>query len=232
MLAKKRMIDCTTVASSDFDDLSFMAQALYCRLVADTDDMGVAEAGAVIRNASRMRKSALKELVDNGFVTIIRDKGNIVYINGFHDNNSFANHGARKSRYMTELLQHDCTKNVINTVKIKDLGYPRLGDAMNGEAMTGEVEICNAQKYLAVIEDMGLRQTYPDLAESLYEWYQYTDESGISKATDVSINKMIEQAVKRCDNTSEEDVCNYIDKAIANAYKSINWSWFDDMPFK
>mgnify|MGYP006874847965 CR=1 FL=1 len=64
MLAKKRMIDCTTVASSDFDDLSFMAQALYCRLVADTDDMGVAEAGGVIRYASRMRNSALQELID------------------------------------------------------------------------------------------------------------------------------------------------------------------------
>ena len=232
MLAKKRMIDCTTVASSDFDDLSFMAQALYCRLVADTDDMGVAEAGAVIRNASRMRNAALKELVDNGLVTLIRDKGKIVYINGFHDNNTFTRYGARKSRYMTELQHNGYTKNVINTVKIRDESNHMVGDDISGTNGQGDTVMCNADKYLAVIDDMGLRQTYPDLAESLHEWYQYTDESGFPKTNDVSIHKMIEQATHRCDNTSEEDVCNYIDKAVANTYKSIDWSWFDDSPFK
>ena len=231
-MAKSRMISTAVVRSIKFQNMSAGAQTLYLQCVADADDMGVAEAKRILSYCPKVRKPSYEEFIKSDFVTVLDEHDGVVYINDFHTVNSFAKHGASPSIYMDLLLSNCCTKNLIKSVKIKDEGFPMLGDAMNGYAMTGEVEICNAQKYLAVIEDMGLRQAYPDLAESLYEWYQYTDESGISKATDVSIHKLIEQATKRCDNTSEEDVCNYIDKAVANAYKSINWSWFDDSPFK
>lgn len=232
MLAKKRVIDCTEVASSDFDELSFMAQALYVRLVADTDDMGVAEAGAVVRNATRMRLKALDELIDGGFVTLIRDKGKIVYINGFHDGNTFTRYGARESRYMTELLHNDYTKNVINTVKIKGDGNHKIGNAMNGEATTGEVVLCNAERYDKVAQDHSQLNDYDALRYALRQWYEYTDEVGKAKTSNVSINNMINNAVKRCESVGEYEVVQFIDTAISNTWNNLSWDWFDNKPFK
>lgn len=228
MLAKKRMIDCSLVASSDFDDLSFMAQALYVRLVADTDDMGVAEAGAVVRLSTRMRMKALDELIDNGFVTLIRDKGKIVYINGFHNNNFFSRYGARKSRYMTELQHNDYTQNVINKLKIKDDGLHRIGDDMLGNDGTGEAVLCNAERFRQVASDNSAIKQFPVLYDSLVEWYEYTDERGYKNITDKSINVLIEGCVERCESVGEYEVCEYISNAVASGYNSINWSWFDD----
>lgn len=228
MLAKKRVFDCTVVASSDFDELSFMAQALYMRLIADTDDIGVAEAGAVIRNTSRMRMKALDELVDGGFVTIIRDKGKIVYINGFHDNNFFSRYGARKSRYMTELLHNDYTKNVINKLKIRDDGNHMIGDDGISKDGTGDARICNADRFRQVASQNKHIGDYPMLFASLIGWYQYTDERGFTGITDKSINVLMEGCIKRCQEVDAYSVCDYIDNAVASGYPTINWSWFDD----
>lgn len=225
MLAKKRMFDCTLVASNDFDDLSFMAQALYLRLIADTDDMGVAEAGGVIRYASRMRNSALQELIDGGFVTMIREKGKVVYVNGFHDNNSFANHGARESRYMAELQHNDYTKNVINKVKMRNNGYPMLGDDI---ATLGDVRLCNAERFRQVASQSKAMGEHPCLYDTLLQWYEYTDERGFTGITDKSINVLIDGCAERCDSVDEYSVQEYINNAIASGYHAINWSWFDD----
>ena len=228
MLAKKRMIDCSLVASSDFDDLSFMAQALYVRLVADTDDMGVAEAGAVVRLSTRMRMKALDELIDNGFVTLIRDKGKIVYINGFHDNNFFSHHGARKSRYMTELQHNDYTQNVISKLKIKADGFPRLGEDMLGNDGTGEAVLCNADRFRQMASQSRHISDYPMLYDYLLSWYQYTDERGYTGITDKSIEVLIKGCAERCEDVGCQEVCDYIDNAVASGYSSINWSWFDN----
>lgn len=222
------MVDCSLVASSDFDDLSFMAQALYVRLLADTDDMGVAEAGAVVRLSTRMRTKALDELIDNGFVTLIRDKGKIVYINGFHDNNFFSHHGARKSRYMTELQHNGYTKNVINKLKIKDDSFPRLGNVGNGTEGTGEELVCNAQRFEAYAKTSRHIGEYPMLYEALMSWYKYTDERGFKGITDSSIDVLVKGCFERCENVGTDEVCDYIDNAIASGYNNVNWSWFDN----
>jgi hypothetical protein len=146
----------------------------------------------------------------------------------FHDNNFFSHHGARKSRYMTELQHNDYTQNVISKLKIKADGFPRLGDDMLGNDGTGEAVLCNAERFRQVASNNSAIKQFPVLYDSLVEWYEYTDERGYKNITDKSINVLIEGCVERCESVGEYEVCEYISNAVASGYNSINWSWFDD----
>lgn len=107
------------------------------QFVADADDMGVAEGEMILSYCPKIRRPALTELLESGFVTVLDESEAIVYINDFHTVNSFAKHGANPSIYMAELLSNCRTKNMINKVKIKDNGFPMLGEDMIGDDMTG-----------------------------------------------------------------------------------------------
>lgn len=224
-MAKSRMISTAVVRSSKFQRMSAGAQALYLQFVADADDMGVAEGEQIFAQCSKIRRPALKELLDSGFVTILDESDAIVYINDFHTVNSFAKHGANPSIYMDLLLSNCCTQKLINKVKIKASGNPMLDDAMS---ISGEALLCNADRFRQVASNNKHIGDYPMLFDSLLNWYQYTDERGFTGITDKSIEVLIEACAKRCQEVDAYSVCDYIDNAVASGYLSVNWTWFDN----
>lgn len=231
-MAKSRMISTAVVRSAKFQKMSAGAQALYLQFVADADDMGVAEGESILACCPKVRKPSLTELIESGFVTVIDENGTIVYINDFHTVNSFSKHGANPSIYMDELLQNCCTKKLINKVKIKRDGFPMICNDISGEAMEGDVVVCNAEMYDMYVKDHPEINDYEALRDVLREWYEYTDEVGKGKTSNVSISKMIKNAIKRCDDIGEYEVVEYISTAISNAWNNISWDWFDNKPFK
>lgn len=225
------MISTAVVRSTKFQKMSAGAQALYLQFVADADDMGVAEGERILACCPKVRKPALNELLESGFVTVLNESEAIVYINDFHTVNSFAKHGATPSIYMDELLQNCCTKKLISKVKIKGDGFPMICDDINGEAMSG-TELCNADRYDLVIQDHPEMNDYEALRDALHQWYEYTDEVGKAKTSNVSITNMIKNAIKRCKSVGEYEVVQYIDTAISNTWNNLSWDWFDNKPFK
>ena len=56
--------------------MSAAARAFYLSLIANADADGVAEAGFILR-ATRTRKTALQELIDNNFVAMLIPNANV-----------------------------------------------------------------------------------------------------------------------------------------------------------
>ena len=86
-IKRRRMIDTRIVSSLQFLNMGKAAQALYMHLNANADDDGVCEAGVILR-ATRTRKSALNELIENGFVTLLERSQNIVWMTNWQSYNT------------------------------------------------------------------------------------------------------------------------------------------------
>lgn len=226
MSADRRMTNTLMIRSNDFNRLSFMAQALYQQLLADTDDFGVAEGESVIRHIPRMRKSALMELIENDYITLIRQDGLIVYINTFHKTNNFSTHGAKPSLYMAELQHNERTRNLISKVKIRNLGEPRNRnkDKANDEDKTTR-GLC-FDRYIVIADKHKFVAEAHFTHTSLGDYYKSLDEQNVS-VTDTSIDVMIRQCIDKIELYGDLVVSDYIDKAVASGWKNINWQYLD-----
>ena len=79
------------------------AQLLYFHLNMETDDDGVAE-GQLVMNMIRARRSDMIELIENDYVTVLDEKGWIVYVNDFHAFNSLGKYLVYPSVYRNALI--------------------------------------------------------------------------------------------------------------------------------
>ena len=227
-MATNRVHNTDVYNSIDFDELSLGAQVLYTRCVANADDMGAVEVESIFRTATKVRKPAIKELIDSGLVTLIRKKGTVVYINGFHSINSFAKHGAKRSRYEAELMQNCDIKNALSKLKIKDSGNPMLGSAMLGSALQGSERYYSFYDiYRSLLKKTTFATEYPLTARSLGDFYIYLDELKTEGATETSVQVMIEQCADKVEEYGDYAVSEYIDKATANSWKNINWQFLE-----
>ena len=227
-MATNRVHNTDILNSVDFDELSLGAQVLYTRCVANADDMGAVEVESIFRTASKVRRPAIKELIDSGLVTLIRQRGTVVYINGFHCINSFAKHGAKRSRYEAELMQNCDIKNALSKLKIKDSGNPMLGSAMLGSALQGSERQCFFfDMYNTLLKKTNFSNLYPHTANSLGDFYQHLDELHADGATETSVQVMIEQCAEKAEEHGDYTVSEYIDKATANCWKNINWQFLE-----
>lgn len=104
-MANKRMIDVRIVSSNRFLCMGKAAQALYMHILANSDDEGVTEAGTVLR-ITRSRRTALQELIDNNFVTLLERHEDIVYTNNWHSFNKVDARYGRPSYYHKTLEEH------------------------------------------------------------------------------------------------------------------------------
>ena len=97
-MANRRCISTRIIKSGAFQNLPKAAQALYLALIADTDDDGIAEAGLVMR-AGRFRKRDLQNLVEDGFITIIEQRNNIVWVDNWQTFNAVDTRYYQRSIY-------------------------------------------------------------------------------------------------------------------------------------
>lgn len=104
-MANRRMIDTRIIGQPRFLDMGKAAQALYLHIVANSDDEGVTVAGTVLR-MTNTRKTALQELIENGFVTMLIPDQNIVYTNGWHSFNRVDARYGQPSYYHETLREH------------------------------------------------------------------------------------------------------------------------------
>jgi len=226
MATSNRVHSSDVYNSFAFDELSLGAQVLYTRCVANADDYGVAELELIYRTASKVRKPAIKELLDSGLVTLIQQKGTIVYINGFHSINSFAKHGMRKSHYVAAVMQNSYTRNAVSNVKTKDKGNPMYGNAMSGYVTTGDATLF-FDMFCKQAEKEKLDAFAPHTYNSLGDYYKYLEEIHADNVTETSIAVMIRQCLDKAEEFGDYQVGEYIDKAIANGWKNINWQYLE-----
>lgn len=100
-----------------FVTMSKGAQLLYFHLNMETDDDGVAE-GQLVMNMIRARRSDMIELIENDYVTVLDEKGWIVYVNDFHAFNSLGKYLVYPSVYRNALIaRFPNIKNVLFTPK-------------------------------------------------------------------------------------------------------------------
>lgn len=104
-MAKRRMISCTIVGSNKFIMLPKAAQALYMHFVANADDDGIVEADSVMRLV-RARRRDLEALASAGYVTVIEQASNIVYIPGWQSFNYIPKGRGTPSEYRETLIRH------------------------------------------------------------------------------------------------------------------------------
>lgn len=104
-MANRRMIDTRIVSSPRFLSMGKAAQALYMHIIANSDDEGVTVAGTVLR-VTNTRKTALQELIENDFVTMLIPDQNIVYTNGWHSFNRVDARYGQPSYYHETLREH------------------------------------------------------------------------------------------------------------------------------
>lgn len=81
------------------------ARAFYLSLIANADADGCVEAGFILR-ATRTRKTALQELIDNGFVAMLIPDNNIVWIVNWQSFNTNDKRYGQPSHYRQTLLEH------------------------------------------------------------------------------------------------------------------------------
>lgn len=104
-MASKRCIDCASVNSLRFTNMGTAARAFYLSLIANADADGCVEAGFILR-ATRTRKTALQELIDNGFVAMLIPDNNIVWIVNWQSFNTNDKRYGQPSHYRQTLLEH------------------------------------------------------------------------------------------------------------------------------
>ena len=109
-MGNRRMISRSITQSLQFISMSTSAQALYMHIVINSDDDGVCETGVVLR-VTRIRRKALAELIDNGFVTMLIPDKDIVYTNDWQTFNHNDVRYGQASIYRETLLKHFPTLN-------------------------------------------------------------------------------------------------------------------------
>ncbi len=102
-MSHKRMMMKDVTSKNMFVSMSKGAQLLYFHLNMETDDDGVAE-GQLVMNMIRSRRSDMIELIENDYVTVLEEKGWIVYINDFHAFNSLGKYLVYPSVYRNALI--------------------------------------------------------------------------------------------------------------------------------
>ena len=116
-MSHKRMMMKDVTSKNMFVTMSKGAQLLYFHLNMETDDDGVAE-GQLVMNMIHSRKSDMRELIDNDYVTVLDEKGWIVYVNDFHAFNSLGKYLVYPSVYRNALIEKiPGIKNVLFTPK-------------------------------------------------------------------------------------------------------------------
>lgn len=104
-MANRRCISCKVVLSPRFQRMKPAAKSLYMVLVALADDDGVVEAhGALITAGAR--KTALTELMDNGYVAMLDDMDCIVWVVGWQTFNTVDVRYGTASYYRSTLKAH------------------------------------------------------------------------------------------------------------------------------
>lgn len=225
MATTNRVHDSNIINSTDFDSMSLGAQILYVKCVANADDMGVVEMESVFRASTKIRRPAMMELIDSGLVEVLREKGTVVYIKGFHSINSFAKHGARRSRYDAELMQNCYTKNIVSKLKIRDFGNPMKGNAMLGSAMKGNARNGNCyDRFCKLAEEENLNTREPSLWDALSGYYKHLDELEVSNVTDTSIRTTIRRSLEYCDKYCADDVVELILDTVDRCKTTIYWN--------
>lgn len=116
-MSHKRMMMKDVTSKNMFVTMSKGAQLLYFHLNMETDDDGVAE-GQLVMNMIRARRSDMIELIENDYVTVLDEKGWIVYVNDFHAFNSLGKYLVYPSVYRNALIaRFPNIKNVLFTPK-------------------------------------------------------------------------------------------------------------------
>lgn len=121
------MIDTRITGSYKFYEMSSSAQALFLALIANADDDGVCEGNLILR-ISKRRKTDLKELVSNGYVTVIEQSQNICYINDWQSFNTIRAGRGRPSSYRKTLVEQiPNIKNALFKPKNSDFSGQNVG---------------------------------------------------------------------------------------------------------
>ena len=102
-MSHKRMMMKDVTSKNMFVSMSKGAQLLYFHLNMETDDDGVVE-GQLVMNMIRARRSDMVELIENDYVTVLDEKGWIVYVNDFHAFNSLGKYLVYPSVYRNALI--------------------------------------------------------------------------------------------------------------------------------
>ena len=225
MSTTNRVHDSSIINSTDFDEMSLGAQVLYVKCVANADDFGVVEVESIFRTSSKIRRPAIREIINSGLVEVIREKGTVVYIKGFHNINSFAKHGARRSRYDAELMQNSYTKNAVSKLKIKDFGNPMIGSATSGPVQTGTApRESRYVRFCRISEKENLPTRNADLFDALCGYYQHLDEMDADGITDSSIKTVIHRCLEFADKYCMDDVVGLIYDTVDRGKTTIYWN--------
>ena len=211
-MANRRCIDRAIVSSMRFLKMGKAAQALYMHLIIETDDEGVAEAGTVLR-ITQTRKSALKELVDNGFITVIEPVDNVVYINGWQSFNTPDKRYARNSNYhdtLTELFP-DITFPVFEgKTAPKTMSDTRRSEVKGREMKGSEVSTNSDTNYTTTSSDFSDDRMKSDFnVFSAYCTEQCFPLSAINPST--LYNKLVRNGWKTASGKPIADVKGYLD---------------------
>ena len=164
-MSHKRMMMKDVTSRNMFVTMSKGAQLLYFHLNMETDDDGVAE-GQLVMNMIRSRRSDMIELIENNYVTVLEEKGWIVYINDFHAFNSLGKYLVYPSVYRNALIQKfPNIKNVL--FKPKNNILSRRKGARSKEKKE-ETSLNNSNPYNS--------NSYQSIQDEQYEIYEQEDE--------------------------------------------------------
>ena len=129
-MANRRCINCKEVLSPRFQRMKPASKSLFMVLIAMADDDGVVEADGAL-SVTGSRKTALQELIDMGYVAMLEQSENIVWIVGWQSFNSIDVRYGTASYYRSTLKEH------FPNIKLLDLkvlgGYLPVGNTRERE---------------------------------------------------------------------------------------------------
>lgn len=187
------MISCTIVGSNKFIMLPKAAQALYMHFIANADDDGIVEADSVMRLV-RARRRDLEALASAGYVTVIEQASNIVYISGWQSTNTIYDYRGTASIYRETLLEHfPAMRDALFKPRIDKKSQQNVGETKSDtEIMLGEGETTNNESgflarvgsvtyktpslktFLEVAKEQHIKLS-ADQIETIYEYLQSQD---------------------------------------------------------
>lgn len=129
-MANRRCVNCKMILSPRFQRMKPAAKSLYTALIASADDDGVVEGRGVLM-ITGTRKTALMELVNNGYIAMLDSKDLIVWIVGWQSFNTI------DARYGTASCYRSTLKSLFPNIKLLDLkafdGYLPVGNTRERE---------------------------------------------------------------------------------------------------
>lgn len=143
-MANRRMFSKRIISSARFMKLTKDAQVLYFHLCLNADDDGAVE-GYPVRRSIGIEEDAYANLVGRGFVTILDEDNEVLYINDWHEHNKIRADRIQTSVYRGLIQAKIGSVALIEPKQRSDVKGNKVIDVSAGQEPDGRATDCGSR---------------------------------------------------------------------------------------